>query len=181
VSSPGPEGASRETRFGLVVDEPGWFVLNARDSRWRDYGALGKSCDFEGKRPFKQLGLNISVLEPGQPLGLYHRENHQEGFLVVAGECLLVVQGETRTLRTWDFFHCPGGTPHVLVGAGDGPAVVVAVGARGGRRGLRYLVEPAAAEHGAAVREETTRFAEAYASFLPFARTRYVEGSLPDL
>jgi uncharacterized cupin superfamily protein len=175
------EAPLRRTRYGLVADVDGWFVVNARDARWRDYGALGKGCSFEGKRPFKQLGINISVLHPGEPLGLYHRENHQEGFLVLAGECLLVVEGEERRLRAWDFFHCPGGTAHVLVGAGDAPAIVVAVGARGGRRGLAYLVERAALRHGAGVERETTRYAEAYAPLPPFRRSAYGESWLPDL
>ena len=98
------EAPLRETKFGLVADVDGWFVLNARDSRWRDYGPLGKGCNFEGKRPFRQLGVNLNVLAPGESLGLYHRESRQEGFLVLSGECLLIVEGETRTLRAWDFF-----------------------------------------------------------------------------
>ena len=61
------EAPLRETKFGLVADVDGWFVLNARDSRWRDYSPLGVACDFEGKRPFRQFGFNISVLEPGGP------------------------------------------------------------------------------------------------------------------
>jgi uncharacterized cupin superfamily protein len=175
-----PEAPLRTTRFGLAPEGDGWFVLNARESRWRDYGPLGIGCNFEGKRPFEQLGINLNLLEPGQPLGLYHRENHQEGFLALAGECLLIVEGETRTLETWDFFHCPGGTAHLLIGAGDGPAVVLAVGARGGRKGLHYLVEPKALECGGGVGEETTKPAEAYASFPPPTRSSYRDGWLPE-
>src|SRR5262249_53771429 len=110
------EAALRITRGGASPDGDGWFVLNARDSRWRDDGAVGRYCTFEGKRRFPQLGININVLEPGQPLGFYHRENAQEDFLVVEGQCTLIVEGEQRLLRTWDFFHCPPGTEHVLVG-----------------------------------------------------------------
>jgi uncharacterized cupin superfamily protein len=176
-----PEAPLRETRYGLAPDGDGWFVMSARETRWRDYGPLGVNASFEGKRPFKQLGINVNVLQPGEPLGLYHRENHQEGFLVLAGECLLLVEGEERRLRAWDFFHCPGGTAHVLVGAGKGPAVVVALGARGGRKGLRYLAEPAAARHGAAPESETTKSGEAYARFPWPKRTTYRPGSLPDL
>jgi quercetin dioxygenase-like cupin family protein len=175
-----PEAPFRRTKYGLVADVDGWFVLNASDSRWRDYGPLGANCDFEGKRPFRQLGINVNVLQPGEPLGLYHRENHQEGFLVLAGTCLLLVEGEERTLEAWDFFHCPPGTTHVLVGAGDGPAVVVAFGARGGRKGLTYLVSPAAQAHGAGVERETTKSAEAYAHLPRSTRTPYREGWLPD-
>ena len=174
------EAQLRETRFGLVPDGDGWFVLNARETRWRDYGPLGAACDFEGKRPFKGLGINLNVLQPGEPMAMYHRERHQEGFLVLAGECLVVVGGEQRPLRAWDYFHCPGGTAHVVVGAGDGPSVVLAVGARGGRKGIVYLVEPAAVARGAGVERETTRSVEAYAPFKPSSRTRYREGWLPD-
>jgi uncharacterized cupin superfamily protein len=175
------EAPLRTTRFGLAPDGDGWFVLNARDSRWRDYGPLGKGCNFEGKRPFKQLGINLNVLGPGESLGLYHREAKQEGFLVLAGECLLIVEGETRTLKTWDFFHCPGGTAHVIVGAGDEPSVLLAVGARGGGKGLAYLVSPVALEHGAGVDEETTRYTDAYARFSQSRRVTYEQGWLPDL
>jgi uncharacterized cupin superfamily protein len=174
------EAPLRKTKFGLCPDGEGWFVLNAREVRWRDYGPMGFGCSFEGKRPFKEFGINLSVLEPGQSLGLYHRENHQEDFLVLAGECVLVVEGEVRPLRTWDFFHCPGGTAHVLVGAGDAPAAVLAVGARGGRRGLAYLAEPAALALSAAVETETTKYAEAYASYPRPSRTTYRDGWLPD-
>jgi uncharacterized cupin superfamily protein len=178
---PVTEAPLRETRQGLVADVDGWFVLNACDSRWRDFGPLGKSCDFEGKQRFKQLGINLNVLAPGEPLGLYHSEERQEGFLVLAGECILVVEGEERMLKAWDFFHCPSGTAHVIVGAGDGPAVVLAVGKRGGRKGIMYLVSSAALEHGASVKKQTTKLSEAYARFPPSTRSPYREGWLPGL
>lgn len=174
-----PEAPVRSTKYGLVYDGDGWFVLNARESRWRDTGPLGKYCDFEGKRRFRQLGINLNVLEPGQSLAIYHRENAQEGFLVLAGECILVVEGEERRLQAWDFFHSPGGTAHVIVGAGNGPAVVLAVGARGGRKGLVYPVDATALEYGASVEQETTKPAEAYARFPSWTRARYRDGWLP--
>ena len=173
------EAPLRQTKYGLVPDGDGWFVLNARETRWRDYGPLGVTCDFEGKRPFKQLGINLNVLLPGQPMSMYHRESHQEGFLVLAGECLLIVEGEERPLRQWDLFHCPGGTEHVVLGAGDGPSVVLAVGARGGRKGIVYVVSPAAVRRGAGVEVETKRSAEAYARFPPSTRSSFVESWLP--
>jgi uncharacterized cupin superfamily protein len=169
------EAPLRATKFGVVPGDDGWFVLNARETRWRDYGPLGAACDFEGKRPFKQFGINLNVLNPGEPMAMYHRENNQEAFLVLAGECLLIVEGEERQLREWDFFHCPGGTAHVIVGAGDAPAVVLAVGARGGRKGVVYEVEPAALAHGAGAKEQTTKSAEAYGRFPPSVRSLYRE------
>jgi uncharacterized cupin superfamily protein len=173
------------TKNGLVVDDEGWFVLNARESRWRTEGPLGSYCTFEGKRRFPQLGINISVLERGQSLGMYHRENAQEDFLVVSGECILLVEGEERRLVAWDFFHCPGGTEHMIIGAGDEPAVVIAVGARGRGigGGLVYPVSELAARHGVSVERETRKPAEAYATIwagLPRSRfVPYQEGWLP--
>jgi uncharacterized cupin superfamily protein len=153
------------TKNGLVVDGEGWFVLNARDSRWKDEGPLGAYCTFEGRRRFPQLGININVLEPGQAMGRYHRENAQEGFVVLAGECVLIVEEEERRLKAWDFFHCPGGTRHIIVGAGGTAAVVVGLGARGRGigGGILYPLSEAAARHGASVDGETTSPAEAYA------------------
>jgi uncharacterized cupin superfamily protein len=177
---PVPEVPLRETKHGLVADGDGWFVLNATESRWRDTGRFGFFCNFEGKRRFRELGINLNVLEPGQSIGLYHRERAQEGFLVLAGECLLLVDGEERPLRAWDFVHCPGGTNHMIVGAGAGPSVVLAVGARGGRKGLVYPVDELAQKHGVGVERETTKPQEAYGGFADFTRCRYRPGWLPE-
>ena len=174
------EAPLRETKFGLVADVDGWFVVNARGARWRESEPFGAYCDFEGKRPFRQIGVNISVLEPGQSLGYYHRENGQEGFLVVAGECLLVVEGEERPLRTWDFVHSPPGTEHMIVGAGTGRSVVIAVGARGlPRKGLVYPVSEVARKHGVSAKRETTKPGEAYAGLPRSKRVGYRDGWLP--
>jgi uncharacterized cupin superfamily protein len=119
-------------------------------------------------------------------MGMYHRENAQEGFLVLAGECLLIVEEQERRLRAWDFFHCPGGTRHIIVGAGEEAAVVVAVGARGRGvgGGIVYPVSEAAARHGASVERETTSPAEAYRKVradLPRSRfVPYHPGWLPE-
>ena len=165
-----------------MPDGEGWFVVNARETRWRHTGPLGVYCDFEGKRRFRQLGINLNVLEPGQRLAMYHRENAQEGFLVLAGACLLIVEGAERELRAWDFFHCPPRTEHVIVGTGVGPAVVLAVGARGlPRKGFVYPVSKVASKYSAAVTRETTKPAEAYAGLPKWERSEYREGWLPDL
>ena len=174
------------SKNGLVVDGEGWFVVNARDSRWRSEGPLGSYCTFEGKRRFPQLGINVNVLEPGQAMGMYHRENAQEDFLVLAGECVLIVEGQERRLEAWDFVHCPGGTEHIIVATGDRAAIVVAVGARGRGvgGGVVYTVSEIAARHGASVERETTSAAEAYEKVredLPRSRwVEYREGWLPD-
>lgn len=126
-----PEAPVRTSRTGLVVDGEGWFVVNARESRWKDEGPLGSYCTFEGKRRFPHFGINISVLEPGERIGMYHRENAQEAFLVLAGECTLIVEGEERRLTEWDFFYCAPGTEHIIVASGEQSALVLAVGARG--------------------------------------------------
>jgi uncharacterized cupin superfamily protein len=172
-----PEAPARRTKNGLVVDVEGWFVLNARESRWKNEGPLGSYCNFEGKRRFPQLGINISVLEPGEAMGMYHRENAQEDFLVLSGECLLIVEEQERRLKAWDFFHCPAGTEHIIVGAGDSAAVVLAVGARGrGLGGVVYLVSELAARHGASVERETTDPSEAYEKiYADLPRSRFVE------
>jgi uncharacterized cupin superfamily protein len=169
------------SRNGLVTDGQGWFVVNARESRWRETGPTGVYCTFEGKRRFPHFGINISVLEPGEAMARYHRENAQEGFLVLSGSCVLIIEGEERRLETWDFVHCPPGTEHVIV-ATDETAVVLAVGARGRGKGATvYPVSEAAARYGASVERETTKSAHAYAGFPRWTWIPYEDGWLPDL
>jgi uncharacterized cupin superfamily protein len=166
---------------GLEPEGDGWFVLNAKDAHWLD-GDLGKYTGFEGKNArFAQLGININVMAPGEPMTMYHREDAQEDFLVLAGECVLIVDGTERQLKRWDLFHCPAGVDHAIVGAGDGPSLVLAVGARTGTEedGLVYPADPTAQKHGAGVAVETSLGKEAYAAF-SFRHTPYEEGWLPD-
>ena len=176
-----PAGAPRNTKHGLVYDGEEWFVLNARETRWNDDGRPFACSAISGKRRFEQTGISLSVLAPGEVMSMYHRERAQEAFLVLAGECVLIVEGEERQLSTWDFFHCPSGTEHTIVGAGDRRAVVLAAGARGGRKGYVYPVSAAALARGAGVEVETSQPAEAYARFPPPTRAAYRSGWLPDL
>ena len=132
-----------------------WHIQNIRDVQWFDGGPFGVYGDFERGERFPEVGFNFGVLWPGQPNAVYHRESHQEGFLVLSGECLLIVEGEEHTLRAWDYFHCPAGTTHTLVGAGHSPAFVIAVGSRSGKREIYYPVDPVAQKHGAAGQKET--------------------------
>ena len=178
-----PESQLEPTEHGLVAKSDGWFVLNARDARWLHAERRGAWCDFEGDVNFQQLGINVQVLGPGEPMAMYHWEADQEDFLVVAGEPLLIVEGQERPLRQWDFVHCPAGTRHVIVGAGSRPSVVVAVGARDRSTGSEwggYTVDDAALRHGAGVEQETTDAKEAYARFRRREPTRYREGWLPE-
>ena len=140
-----------------------WFVVNAREASWWSWDGLGVYCPFEEKaEKFPQLGINLNVLEPGESLGMYHREEAQEDFLVLAGECVLLVEGEERPLRRWDFFHCPPSTEHMIVGVGDRPCLVLALGARPSGA-VRYPVSEVALRYGAGVKIATDSPAEAYA------------------
>jgi uncharacterized cupin superfamily protein len=174
-----PEARLKRTEFGLVPQGDGWFVLNARDASWMQSKDRGQDTMLEGGQDWTQLGFRLHVLMPGQRNGLYHREQGQEDFLVVSGECLLVVEGEERHLRAWDFVHCPPWTHHVFVGAGEGPCVIVMAGSRAGGFEVVYAVNEVAAKHGASVHVETTKPSEAYAQFGPEARSAYKEGWLP--
>ena len=178
------EAQLEDTEAGRVAKSEGWFVLNSKDARW--YHAEGRPalCYLEGDINFPQLGINIVVMWPGQPMARYHWEADQEDFLVLSGEALLIVEGEERPLRQWDFVHCPAGTNHVIVGAGDTHCVVLAVGARDRSEGPNwggYTVDEAALRHGAGVEEETSDADVAYARFDPRRRgvSGYREGWLP--
>jgi len=181
-----PEAPMRMSKNGLVVDGDGWFVVNARESRWKDEGPLGAYCTFEGKKRFPHFGINVTVLEPGERFGMYHREKAQEAFLVLAGDCTLIVEGRELRLVAWDFFYCAPDTEHIIVAAGQQSAVVLAVGARGRGvgGGILYTVCKAAARYGASVARETAEPAIAYAKVwasLPRSRfVRYRPGWLPD-
>jgi len=143
----------------------GWFVLNVRDAQWFD-GELDCYAVLEPEeRRFEQVGIGIGLLRPGRASGMYHGEDAQENFLVLSGECLLIVEGEERHLRQWDFVHCPPWTEHIFIGAGDGLCLVLGVGARRKGRGIRYPVNELALRYAAGVETETTDPREAYARF----------------
>jgi uncharacterized cupin superfamily protein len=177
------EAKLEQTEAGLVPTGDGWFVLNARDALWRAGDGRPALCRFEHEPEFPQVGINLNVLAPGEPMAMYHWEADQEDFLVLSGEPLLIVEGEERTLKPWDLVHCPAGTKHVIVGAGSGPSVVVAIGARIDSTGPGwggYSVDETATRHGAGVEEETSDANVAYARFASRRPTAYREGWLPD-
>jgi uncharacterized cupin superfamily protein len=180
-----PESLLEPTEQGLVPKGDGWFILNAREARWLHTPGRSAICEwegqFEGEQDFPQLGINLNVLQPGVSMGLYHWEANQEDFLVLAGEAMLIVVGEERPLRQWDFVHCPAETKHIIVGAGDALCLVLAVGARqySGPGWGGYTVNEAARRHGVSVERETTDAKHAYAGLPRREPTPYRDGWLP--
>jgi uncharacterized cupin superfamily protein len=152
---------------GLVPDGEGWFILNVADAPAMYSDRFGHAWRFEGESRFPAFGINVRVLEPGQPNCLYHRESQQEAFLVLSGECTAIVEEQERPMHKGDFMYAPPGTAHVFVGAGDGPCVIVMVGTRDPSEELLYPVSPVAARHGASVVEETDDAAVAYGGMKP--------------
>lgn len=141
-------------------------MTNVADEQATSEKHSGKWISFE--RPgadFPHYGMNIHVVEPGQPNGRYHTESAQEDFLVLHGECIAIVEGEELRLRAWDFLHCPPGTNHILVGVGDGPCAILMAGARGEEHTIHYPVSELAAKYGASVSEDTSSARAAYADW----------------
>ena len=172
-------GEARLERFesGLGPASSGWFVLNARYAAWLTNEAFGARCVFETDRRvlggrsesepqrFDQIGITLAVVPPGRPSGLYHAESNQEDFLVLAGECLLLIDGKERPLKTWDFVHCPPDIAHCFVGAGTQPCVILMTGRRTADKSIVYPRSDLARRRGAGVDVETTSPSEAYAPF----------------
>jgi uncharacterized cupin superfamily protein len=173
-----PEAPLDDSGSGLAPAGHGWFVVNVRDAQWLTSENGGKKpsgseCSFESREfEFPQFGIRLHVLEPGEPNGLYHSESEQEAFLVLSGECRLLVEGEERLLRPWDFFHSPASTEHIFVGAGDGPCVILMAGARSEDWQVLYPVSELAARYGASAEEETSDPQQAYVRFEPSRRAR---------
>ena len=177
-----PEAPLEDSGSGLAPADDGWFVVNVRDAEWltsekTDAAQVGRSsgaeCVFESREfEFPQLAVRLHVLEPDEPNGLYHFETEQEAFLVLAGECKLLVEGEERLLRPWDFVHSPAETEHIFVGAGDRPCVILMTGARSESQKAHYPFSELAARYGASAAEETSDHRQAYVGFLPSRRER---------
>jgi uncharacterized cupin superfamily protein len=184
------EAALKQTGEGLVPDGHGWFVMNARDARWVRRPGRGHNVpltgwtEFEAETYFPDLGVNLIRLDPGEPVGMYHWEAETEDFLVLAGEALLIVEGQERPLRQWDFVHCPPETRHIIVGAGDGPALILAIGTREhigeNCNGGAYVVDETAIRHNAGIEEEVSDASVAYSHLPQSEATRYEDGWLPD-
>ncbi len=182
-----PEAPLDETESGLVPAGEGWFVLNARDARWnhrpgRQSVSFTGKTEFEAETYFPQLGVNLVVLEPGEPNSMYHWETEQEGFFVISGEALLIVEGQERRLRQWDFVHLPPRTNHVIVGVGEGPCVVLAMSSRefqaNGPWGW-YTANEVARRYGASPAEDVQDADVADEGVLDSEPSRYRDGWLP--
>jgi uncharacterized cupin superfamily protein len=160
------EARLEDVGSGLAPKTDGWFIVSARDAAW-ETSPFGAACFFESEAvPFAELGINLRVLWPRHSRGLYHAESEQEDFLVLSGECLLLVEGEERPLGPWDFVHCPPGTAHAFVATGDDPCVILMTGARGPgwpTGGFVYPRSELALRHGVGVETETTSPREAQA------------------
>jgi uncharacterized cupin superfamily protein len=159
----------------------GWYVSNAREGEWWEKGPRGRVKDLVDDDA-KQVGVNLFVLEPGHRMSMYHWESDQEGFLVLSGEALLIVEDEERPLRQWDYFHCPSPVPHTIVGAGSGPSAILAIGAREHQAGPGwggYPYSEVAMKHDASAESETTKAKVAYARFPDSQPTEYQDGWLP--
>jgi uncharacterized cupin superfamily protein len=184
-----PEAKLEETGAGLVPASPGLFVLNARAARWFEKPGMGFSVpltgydEYEAETFFPMLGMSIRVFGPGEPSTIYHWETEQEDFLVLTGEGILIVDGEERPVKAWDFVHCPPGTKHAFAGAGDRPCVLLCASSRqfqkDGPWGF-YCVDEAAAKYDASPLEDTQDTSSAYARFEPARETRYRDGLLPE-
>jgi uncharacterized cupin superfamily protein len=162
------EASSTETPYGRYITSEGWFVLNLEDAlAVRNDEKGGAAYPIESREfAFRNIGVHVRVLSPGEPNALYHSEAAQEGFLVLFGECTLIVEEEERPLRQWDYFHCPPNTRHVIIGAGDGDGqcAILMLGARPDEP-ILYPVSEVAAKYGASAAKETAEPDEAYADW----------------
>jgi len=145
------------------MDEP--LIVNLSDAPARRHPRRAAIIELEGERAlWPDTGVNVQIMQPGQPNCRYHSEPVQEDFLVLYGECIVILAGEERRLTQWDFVHCPAGTEHVFVGAGDSPSAVLMIGSRRLDR-AHYPVNETAARYDASVTEATDQPAEAYADW----------------
>lgn len=171
---PVSEAKLNPTDSGMKPEGDGWFVVNVADAMSLGVGETQYGFIFEGGlRTFPHFGINVRVLQPSVPSAMYHADPNQEAFLVLDGECVLVVEEEERRLRQCDFAYCPPGTAHVIVGSGYRPCAVLMVGARTAAGDVFYPASTAAARHGASVAEDTSDRAKAYAGSNPIQPGRY--------
>jgi uncharacterized cupin superfamily protein len=157
------EAAVEDTPTGRMPADEGWFILNLGEIGWETVQGGGTWCSFESPSARSTLlGIGVHVLKPGETPGYYHAESGQEGFLVLSGECIAIVEGQERRMRPWDYLHCPPGTKHITIGAGDVPCAILMVGTRSADGTIHYPVDPIAARYGVSVSIATDSPDEAY-------------------
>jgi quercetin dioxygenase-like cupin family protein len=167
------EAKIHDTETGRQPADDGWFILNLAEIGWTSVPGGGIWCSFESPdHPSPLLGIGVHILASGEAPGFYHAESEQEGFLVLSGECIAIVEGEERRMGPWDYLHCPPGTKHITIGAGDEPCAILMVGTRSPDRRIEYSPEPAAARYGHSVETPTTSSREAYVNRPPFRPER---------
>jgi quercetin dioxygenase-like cupin family protein len=157
------EARIEQTPEGQVPAGDGWFILNLGEMAWGGVPGFGVWLDPPHVDPAQPgIGVHIHVLQPGEANGYYHAEAAQEGFIVLSGECVAVVEGEERRMRQWDYLHSPPGTAHITVGAGDEPCAILMFGSPDPRRKVEWIADDVAAKYGASVAETTGRDLDAY-------------------
>jgi uncharacterized cupin superfamily protein len=159
----------------------GWYVRNLGDLKWWDRPSRGFVAELVDDDA-AQVGVNLFVLGPGESMSMYHWEADQEGFLVLSGEALLIVDDEEKPLRQWDYFHKPAGVSHTIIGAGSGPSAILALGGREHQAGPGWGAYPysdVAMKHDASAEAETTNADVAYARFPNRTETEFREDWLP--
>jgi uncharacterized cupin superfamily protein len=167
------EAKIEDTDVGRVPVDDGWYILNLSEIRWGKLPRHGMWCGFGSpNHESDRIGIGVHILWPGEAPGFYHEESELEGFLVLSGECIAIVEGQERRMGPWDYLHCPPGTRHITVGAGDGPCAILMYGLRSREASILYPVEPAAAKYGHSVTTETDDPDVAYAGRPPSERVR---------
>jgi len=138
------------------------LIVNVAHARASSHPRRAMCIEFEPEEaPWPDTGVNIQIMQPGQPNCRYHSEPVQEDFLVLYGECIVILEGEEHRLRQWDLVHCPAGAEHVFVGAGAGPCAVLMIGSRR-EEAAHYPVNEIAAKYDASVTTPTDEPAVAY-------------------
>jgi quercetin dioxygenase-like cupin family protein len=167
------EAQIEETPEGRVAVDGGWFILNLAEMAWETVPGFGVWRGFDGPNSDSEqpgAGVHVHVLKPGEANGHYHAEAAQEGFLVLSGECIAVVEGQERRMRRWDYLHSPSGTAHITVGAGEAPCAILMFGSPDPSRKVEWIAHETAAKHGASVARTTGSADEAYGELPPTVR-----------
>src|SRR4051812_25802874 len=93
------EAKIEETDVGRVPVDDGWYILNLSEIRWATLPGGGTWCGFGSpNHESDRIGIGVHILWPGDAPGFYHEEDDLEGFLVLSGECVAIVEGEERRM-----------------------------------------------------------------------------------